>query len=462
MADSIPVGELAGTARTASGARRRAAVTPFVCALAVIQAGLFFWYLRASIIRTPFWDMYSWILHYLDYRADGGWWSYLWAQHDVHRPVWIRLLTAIDVEAFGGVSYPFIVVTTVLYLLCVAMLWRESRRGLHGDVGLALSGLLLMFVLSATAAVDAGIPIENGYLHVLAFATLAILLFDGDGESTPATAARRRVASLLLAIGASLASGVGFVVWPILAWTAWRSAGRRWLAIVLASGAAFVAIYVYGMTVALAVTPDHVTQGFAEDLIARVNYLLTFLGLPLTRAGALAIPGRMLGAVLLAAGLWAVVWRGLLRPPTSRLERIAVALIMFSLGAAVMASVGRTGVVEQDGVLVPVRYSVLVTPLYIGLLWLVAPLLERHWRTSTSGRATVAAGLMAASVLLLMLQVAVGQAAAARTREMRETIARFVAGQTDAAMLNVIYVDLDQARREWEIIRGAGLYRDAD
>jgi hypothetical protein len=44
---------------------------------------------------------------------------------------------------------------------------------------------------------------------------------------------------------------------------------------------------------------------------------------------------------------------------------------------------------------------------------------------------------------------------------MRETIARFVAGQTDASMADVIYPDLDQARRELTTIREAGLYLDA-
>jgi hypothetical protein len=44
---------------------------------------------------------------------------------------------------------------------------------------------------------------------------------------------------------------------------------------------------------------------------------------------------------------------------------------------------------------------------------------------------------------------------------MRATIARFVAGQTDADMTSVIYPDLDQARRELTTIREAGLYLDA-
>jgi hypothetical protein len=43
---------------------------------------------------------------------------------------------------------------------------------------------------------------------------------------------------------------------------------------------------------------------------------------------------------------------------------------------------------------------------------------------------------------------------------MRATIDRFLAGETDAQMTSVIYIDLDQARRELETIRQAGLYQD--
>jgi len=57
-------------------------------------------------------------------------------------------------------------------------------------------------------------------------------------------------------------------------------------------------------------------------------------------------------------------------------------------------------------------------------------------------------------------QVGAGQAAVTITSRMRATIARFEAGYTDPGMTTVILSDLDQARRELAIIRGAGLYSD--
>jgi hypothetical protein len=45
---------------------------------------------------------------------------------------------------------------------------------------------------------------------------------------------------------------------------------------------------------------------------------------------------------------------------------------------------------------------------------------------------------------------------------MRTTIEQFEAGHTSPEMRDVVFSDLDQARREWEIIRRAGLYTNVD
>lgn len=134
---------------------------------------------------------------------------------------------------------------------------------------------------------------------------------------------------------------------------------------------------------------------------------------------------------------------------------------MFSLGTALLASIGRVDLVPDEGVLVPVRYSSLVAPLYIGLLWIVSPALQRVWNDAARSR-IVAAGVVGVCVLLLVQQVGVGQAATAITSRMRTTIEQFEAGQTSPEMRDVVFSDLDQARREWEIIRHAGLYTNVD
>jgi hypothetical protein len=167
------------------------------------------------------------------------------------------------------------------------------------------------------------------------------------------------------------------------------------------------------------------------------------------------VPGRLVGVTLLLLGVIAIVRRGLMRPPPSRTERLGVALVLFSLGCATLAALGRSEI--DPDVLVPVRYSVLVTPLHLGLLLLVWPALER-WATTARRTARVHAVLLTCAVLLCVQQIVAGQAAVATTRAMRATLARFADGEQTDDMRRVVFVNLEQARRQADRIRSEGLY----
>ena len=91
-------------------------------ALTVIDLGLFAHYLRATAIRLPFSDMYSYVLRYLQYRQDGHLWAFLWSPYNQHRLIWMRLLTAFDIRVLGGVAYPFMVFATACQLLTALLL----------------------------------------------------------------------------------------------------------------------------------------------------------------------------------------------------------------------------------------------------------------------------------------------------------------------------------------------------
>lgn len=424
--------------------------------LTAVHLGLFLWYLNATIIRQPFWDMYSYVLRYLQFREDGRWWAYLSEPTGLHRPVWSRLLTAIDVEMLSGSAYPFIVSTTVCMVTAAWLLWRECRRGVPGQFGSALGYVVVMLVLTSVAAVDCAIPIECAYPQVLAFSVLAIVLFGGDGgvDGTKGMLWRRS-AALAAAVAAPLGNAVGLVTLPILLWMAWRArAGRWWMAAITVVGAAFIGSYLAGQPI----TPgtERAAGTDPPDLISRIDYLITYLGLPWTRAAALAVPGRIAGVFLLLAGVWVVVRRGIAGRATGRFETVSVALIMFSLGTAVLAALGRPGVSPNE-VLVPVRYSVLLTPLHVGLLFVASPVLHRFWTSRVRWRSGATA-IATAAVLLLVQQVVAGEAAVEITRQMRATIVRFEAGYTEPAMSKVVMSDLEQARREFNVIRRAGLY----
>ena len=438
----------------------RSSLIVSVRAFAVLYIGLFFWYVSATIIQPPFADMYSVVQHYLSYRADGGWWDYVWAAHNEHRPIFLRLLAAFDIEVFSGVSYPFVVVSAIAHVGAAWLLWRECRAGIEGPLGVVVGCIGLMLVLTSVSAVVVAIPIMNNLIHGLAFVVLAIVLFErleGDGDAR--ATAGRRAAALLVACVVPFADAVGWAVWPILFWVAWRAgADRTWLWTIAGVGAALLIVYTRGMSLPLPLLSDDTARelGLVDELTRRVNYLFVYMGLPWTRSPSLFLFGRFVGALLFVSATGIVCWRGFYRAPSGRLERIAIALIMFSLASALLAVMGRAGEPILAGVLVPVRYSVLLIPLHVGLLWVVSPLLSRLWN---GGRARV----MSLAVVgvcggLLVQHVAAGQAAVANAERIRATIQRFHAGESDADMAIVISDDLEKARRELATMRRAGVY----
>jgi hypothetical protein len=422
-------------------------------ALTVIDFGLFAHYLRATAIRLPFSDMYSYVLQYLQYRQDGHFWAFLWSPYNQHRLIWMRLLTAFDVRVLGGVAYPFIVFATACQLLTALLLAREPLRvGVSRDLRRAGACLVAMLVLTSVSAVDCSIPIFGVYPPAVAFAVLALILSDGAGECHRFMT-YRRTAALVAAIAAGFANAAGLTIWPILLWSAWRGrASVRWIVIVSGVGAGFVAIYMHGLP-----TPDAVANPFggAATRVKMLEYLLTYMGLPWTRAAALATLGRALGGSLLILSVSVVLWRGLLRPVGCRLERLAVGLMLFSLASAVLAVVGRVDVDEE--VKVPVRYAVFVAPLHVALLWLIVPWLARQW-LMRARRRLLEAGMFACALMLLVQQVVAGQAAVMRTRVMVTEIERFLAGERDADMPKIIYPNLDVAQHAVDVIRSAGIY----
>jgi hypothetical protein len=306
------------------------------------------------------------------------------------------------------------------------------------------------------------VPIEGIYPHSLFFIILSLVLFDGAGEGER-LAPYRRIASLVAAVGAGFACSVGLILWPILLWASWRGRlGWRWLTAVAVAGIVLVGLYTQGISVSSSTAAAlHGEGGFyaPANLVKVGDCLLTFLGLPWTRSAALAIPGRLIGAALLVLGITVVLRRGFWRPSCGRLERIAVGLIMVSLGVAGLGAIAR--VEEQTNGFLPIRYSVFMIPMHLGLLCLALPWLQRQW--SDSGRRQWAQGaLLFCAGLLLVQQVAAGEAGARKAQDMRATIDRFMAGERDREMTRVVYGDLSYAQRIVDRMRREGIYADVN
>jgi hypothetical protein len=235
-------------------------------------------------------------------------------------------------------------------------------------------------------------------------------------------------------------------------------AERKWLWTVVGVGAALLIVYTRGLSLTLPVS-DGTDQGIglADELARRVHYLFVYMGLPWTRSPDLFVPARLVGALLFVTGTGVVLWRGVFRAPSGRLERIAIALMMFSLASGVLAAIGRAHMPAIGGVLVPVRYSVLLIPLHVGLLLVASPVFERLW--SRRGQSlTVSVCVVGACVGLLLQQMVAGAAAVSNAERIRATIERFHAGQSDEGMVTVIDEDLEKARRELAVMRRAGVY----
>lgn len=442
--------------------------------LALVQSLLFAYYLAETMIRQPYWDMYSHVMRFLQLQRDGAWWAYLWEPHVQHRQVWMRLLTAFDAEAFSGTSYPFIAFATACHIATVWLIWTRVRTDRPDARGGLLACLAVMLLLTAVAAVDCAIPINGVYPQALAFIVGAFVLFDGPaGEPLW----WRRLAAVTSAVAGAFANAAALTAWPILVWYSWRTrAGWRWSLAITAFGVLFSFAYLNGLPLAPVGDGGFDGRLSAAEVRQGASYLFYYLGLPWTRAAALAPAGQVVGAVLFFAGVASVVWYGWLRR-ADRLERLAVALIVFSLATACLAAAGRADVESATGravvgssgsdVVVPVRYAVFVAPMHVGLLILGWPLVfsGRGVRAASSTHVQISRReYMAAAVLgiiLLVQQVASGQQAVATTRSMREVLDRFAAGEQSDDMRAVVFIDLRQARRDFDAIRSAGLYRDA-
>ena len=420
-------------------------------ALAALDVALFAYYVWATFIGQPYWDMFSIVQRYLQYRADGNVWSYLWEPHVQHRMVWMRLLTGLDASLLAGRGYPFAIFAVACQGLTAWLLARAVRRCIPGSPGVWLSWVTVMLVLTAVAAVDCALPINGIYPQALMFSVLALVLADGgSGDGTPWRVYAPRAGALLAAMAAAFGNAAALALWPILLWVWWRSqAGRWWLGVTTLVGAAFVGAYAQGLPGAPQVGP---VSGLA--LVARAGaYLVSYLGLPLTRAGSVAVIGQVVGVALLVAGAAVLTVRGLVFPAAGRNERFAVSLIAFSMATAVLAAVGRVDV-DVD-VRVPVRYAVFMAPMHIGLLMLLWPRIAARGDRHRRGLQGVA---VAMALVLLAQQVVAGQAAVATTAAIRQTLARFSAGEVTPDMTTVVYVDLAQARRDQNAIHAAGLY----
>jgi multisubunit Na+/H+ antiporter MnhF subunit len=128
----------------------------------------------------------------------------------------------------------------------------------------------------------------------------------------------------------------------------------------------------------------------------------------------------------------AVLFDAIQQRPATRLHLIGIGLIIVTVGIAFLAAIGRVDI-EQE-VKLPVRYSVLVALLHVGLLALALPCLARLATTPQRRIGLLGAGTVLAG-MLLVLQIVSGRYAIIDSGLLTNAIAHFEqTGQNEPGM----------------------------
>ncbi len=379
----------------------------FIAVLAlitIVYLVLFGYYLGATGLRVPVVDVIYWVLHYIDRWLTGDWWGYLWTPHNGHRLMWSRLLLIADLEWFGGTAIPFLLFGIACFIVLVGAIVREVMASeLAPGPRAAVALVVVLLLATAFNGIDCSVPQLGVYLHTCAFAVLALVLWEGRDEGG-AHATARRFGAIAAAVGASLGVSGGLLIWPVLHWAAWRGGlGLRWIAILWLVGALLIAAYLHGLDEPGVASPFDVVT-----LLRMADYVIRFLGLPWSHSASLVNVGRAAGLATLGFGGYAILRLGILRPPRSRLERIAVGLLLFSFMTAAAITFGRLNTAPDREM--PIRYALFTSLAQVALLLIAAPWLGRILAGSRRGVAQ--AVVLLGAVVFLGQQILAGRAGA--------------------------------------------------
>jgi hypothetical protein len=409
---------------------------------------MFAYYVGATILRVPVYDLLAWILHYAQYWRTGEWWHYLWLPHNEHRLIWSRLLLVADIEWFRGSTLPFLLFNSASFLLTVGCpLWVVSRASLPTELRAAISAVVILLVAASYAAIYCSVPVMGEYVHTTGLLVLSLALL-GKGNRRWG----RPAAAIACAVLAAFGFAGGLLAPPTLFLAAWRARlGRGWLIALGLIGLVLMAVYLPGLPVgrdAGALT--------SRALPAIFDYGTRFLGLPWSHVPSLVWFGRIKGAAVAGLGIATLLWRGLRPGPTNEVEQMGIGLLFFTLAIAALATVARTD--NAPGLLMPIRYGIFAALAEVGLLLANVTLLARLW--ATGGRRPLQWVIVAAACVMLLQQVVSGQAAVAVKAQYVECYHRFAAGEWTGAMNRYVFPNREDAERGLAVIRALNIYQN--
>jgi len=418
-------------------------------AITALYLILFGYFIGATALRVPVFDVIYWVTHYIDYWLTGDWWGYFWMDHNGHRLMWSRLLMIATLRWPGGSVMPFILFGIGCFAVMIGTIVQKVKDAdLPAAPRLVIMLLVVLLLATTFNGIDCGAPQLGVYLHTCAFAILALVLWDAKGEGGRYAIARRIgavVAGILAAFGVS----GGLLIWPVLCWAAWRGRlGWRWIALLFLIGVPFGLFYMYG------VKPTPLVSTFDSGTLLRIaDYLLRFFGLPWSHSPALVNPGRFVGLATIGCGAYAILSFGILGRPRSRLERIAIGLLLFSFMTAAVIVMGRLNAAPDREM--PIRYALFTSLAQVGLLLFAAPSFAKAW----AGRASplLQGVVLFGALLFLGQQVAAGRAGVEGVRQYTAAYRADEAGLASDQQKALVGGDA-WAQRVFDFVHAQGLF----
>ena len=413
---------------------------------ALLYGSAFFYFVGATIVRFPVYDVLEWVRLYLADEKTAGWLAYLWTPHNEHRIVFSRLLVAIDVDWFGGTGAPFILFGIVLTAgVAATILWQIANSELSDRVKMVSASVSIILLLPSSTAIFSSMPLLGMFVQTCSFALFAIALQD----TAPNSQARlKMLASLLMAILATFAGSGGILLWPVVAYNAYRLGSPRWCLMISILGAGYIAVYSRHV-------PVHSGEMSLNRMALTVDYFMRFLGLPWSHAPATVWFGRLIGACILIAGSALAVRDLVWQKPASKLERIGIALILFGFLVALAAGYARWDVAPDREM--PIRYVLFVALVHLGIFLASTSFLQRLWDNRSARKLAKVAIATTVSVLLLQ-QIVVGHAATVEAGRYNEAWKEFVRGEWTSEMEHYVYPDKSVAVSDLELLKRNHVY----
>lgn len=416
----------------------------------LFQAATFAIFLAMAAYVIPFWDTLDWIDAYVASDSVAQW---LWQQHaDVRQPV-TKAILWLDLRLFQGKFYPIAALCAfgmLLSLIAIARLTARStttpfRRAAGFGVPLIIG--FQSFTLPAymeTSLIQ--------HVLVVIFAIGAVWpLIRATPESQPTP--RAHGVSMVGAILASLTFPNGHLVWPILAWLAWRrgSAGY-WSALYLAAGAVIATIYFSGL---IWDGPVSGSRSEATPLGVAV-FVIEFFGVPWVRLPALYPLGICVSGALMVAALHIAFRVGRRYRAHDPVGELALTLLLFTIGTAFMIAITRSDFLDlrTQGT----RYGIYAAMAQLALALYFLPRAGRlATQTARHTRVFALIGFLALAGFAAQ-QITIGEKAAQAGHTMVELRNALRTGDATPDMLAKLYPDQARATNLVDLLRRHGWY----